>query len=189
MHLAQVRPDRPVELVNGDAEAEMLLHTGVPSESRLAGPFVMNKRSELRQAFADYRTGFGLASRDGPVHPEAEPVRNPCGRPRRAGPREASRASPRSRQLANSGAASSGRLRKRGDEALTLWIEGRLHEAVDQCTEIGGLLVVRSTTVAALDVLVVQHVLRHCAEGGDELPCVARMNRSSRVEVILRRTR
>ena len=74
MHLAQVRPDRSVELVNGDAEAEILLLQGRPIGEPVAqhGPFVMNKRSELRQAFADYqRTGFGgwPWEGDGPVHP------------------------------------------------------------------------------------------------------------------------
>ncbi len=51
-----------VELVNGDAEAELLMLQGRPLGEPVAqhGPFVMNTRVELVDAFADYqRTRFG----------------------------------------------------------------------------------------------------------------------------------
>ncbi len=63
-HQAAIELDagQPVELVNGDAEAELLMLQGRPIGEHVAqyGPFVMNTEQELRQAFDDYkRTGFG----------------------------------------------------------------------------------------------------------------------------------
>src|SRR5690606_25624838 len=54
--------DRPVPLKNSGVETEFLLLQGRPIGETVAqyGPFVMNTRAELEQAFHDYqRTGFG----------------------------------------------------------------------------------------------------------------------------------
>ncbi len=59
---AVVRADQPVELVAGEDGCEILLLQGRPIGEPVAqhGPFVMNTREEIQQAFADYRrTGFG----------------------------------------------------------------------------------------------------------------------------------
>jgi redox-sensitive bicupin YhaK (pirin superfamily) len=58
----ELRPDVAVPLVNGAAESEFLLLQGRPIDEPVAqhGPFVMNTREELVQAFADFqRTRFG----------------------------------------------------------------------------------------------------------------------------------
>src|SRR6185436_2270408 len=61
-HEAEVRADRELALEAGPGEVEILLLQGRPIGEQVVqyGPFVMNTRDEIQQAFADYqRTQFG----------------------------------------------------------------------------------------------------------------------------------
>jgi hypothetical protein len=87
-----MRPDVDARIVNGAETCELLLLQGRPIGEAVAqhGPFVMNTRAELEQAFHDYRrTRFGgwPWKSDGPVHPRDETrfARYPDGRIERFG--------------------------------------------------------------------------------------------------------
>jgi redox-sensitive bicupin YhaK (pirin superfamily) len=91
-HEVEVRGDRALTLEAGAAETELLLLQGRPIGEPVVqyGPFVMNTRDEIQQAFADYqRTQFGgwpWPSHE-PVHARAEGrfARRPDGRVERPG--------------------------------------------------------------------------------------------------------
>jgi quercetin 2,3-dioxygenase len=72
-HAAEVRPEQDILLRNGMDEARVLLLQGRPISEPVVqhGPFVMNTREEIQQAFQDYqRTQFGgwKWDRRDPVH-------------------------------------------------------------------------------------------------------------------------
>ena len=76
-HGVDLRADVGVVLEAGGDEIELLLLQGRPIAQPVAqyGPFVMNSRAEIQQAFADYqRTRFGgwPWPSDDPVHPRDE---------------------------------------------------------------------------------------------------------------------
>jgi redox-sensitive bicupin YhaK (pirin superfamily) len=71
---AVLQSDVPVEITAGSAGAEVLVLQARPIGEPVVshGPFVMNTRAEIEQAFTDYqRTGFGgwPWPTDDPVHP------------------------------------------------------------------------------------------------------------------------
>ena len=72
-HAIQLAPGTAIELTGGEQACDLLLLQGRPIGEPVAqyGPFVMNTRAEIDQAFADYRrTGFGgwPWDRPDPVH-------------------------------------------------------------------------------------------------------------------------
>jgi redox-sensitive bicupin YhaK (pirin superfamily) len=76
-HAAHLRPEREVTLEAGPDATEILLLQGRPIAEPVVqyGPFVMNTRDEIHQAFADYqRTQFGgwPWKSDDPVHGREE---------------------------------------------------------------------------------------------------------------------
>jgi hypothetical protein len=75
--MVKLQPDVDVALQNGTEEGELLLLQGRPIGEPVVqyGPFVMNSRAEIQQAFVDYqRTGFGgwPWPADDPVLPRTE---------------------------------------------------------------------------------------------------------------------
>lgn len=61
-HSAEIQADVDVRITNGDAEARILLLQGRPIGETVIqyGPFVMNTKDEIMQAFSDYqKTQFG----------------------------------------------------------------------------------------------------------------------------------
>jgi quercetin 2,3-dioxygenase len=83
----QLRSELSAKIVNGESESRLLLLQGRPIGEPVAqdGPFVMNTRSEIMQAYADYRrTGFGGFPwpNTQPVHAREETrfARHPDGR-------------------------------------------------------------------------------------------------------------
>lgn len=84
----RLRPEPPLTLENrGEREAEMLLLAGRPIGEPVVqhGPFVMNTRLEIQEAFFDYqRSRFGKWpwTKSDPVHPREEGrfARHPDGR-------------------------------------------------------------------------------------------------------------
>jgi redox-sensitive bicupin YhaK (pirin superfamily) len=58
----EVRAQEEIEIINGNSPSELLMLQGRPLNEPVAqhGPFVMNTRNEIEQAFEDYRrTQFG----------------------------------------------------------------------------------------------------------------------------------
>ena len=76
-HAAELTEGVAVPLENGPEESEILLLQGRPIDEPVVqyGPFVMNTRDEIQQAFSDYqRTRFGgwPWPSEAPVHPREE---------------------------------------------------------------------------------------------------------------------
>jgi redox-sensitive bicupin YhaK (pirin superfamily) len=76
-HAVEVLADVDIELINGNAESKLLVLQGKPIGEHVIqyGPFVMNTKDEINQAFEDYhRTQFGgwPWPRPDQIHPRNE---------------------------------------------------------------------------------------------------------------------
>jgi redox-sensitive bicupin YhaK (pirin superfamily) len=76
-HAAKVQGDQPVPIKNGPEASRILLLQGNPIAEPVVqyGPFVMNTRQEIQQAYEDFqRTRFGgwPWDRSDPVHPASQ---------------------------------------------------------------------------------------------------------------------
>jgi redox-sensitive bicupin YhaK (pirin superfamily) len=76
-HAADVQGDQPVPIANGPEPTRILMLQGNPIAEPVVqyGPFVMNTRQEIQQAYDDYqRTRFGgwPWDRSDPVHPATQ---------------------------------------------------------------------------------------------------------------------
>jgi redox-sensitive bicupin YhaK (pirin superfamily) len=76
-HAAEVQGDQPVPIKNGPETSRILLLQGNPIAEPVVqyGPFVMNTRQEIQQAYEDFqRTRFGgwPWDRSDPVHPASQ---------------------------------------------------------------------------------------------------------------------
>lgn len=72
-HLIELNPSEEIEITNGNKDAYLLFLQGTPINEPVAqyGPFVMNTKTEIEEAFSDYqKTKFGgwSWSEQEPVH-------------------------------------------------------------------------------------------------------------------------
>ena len=72
-HMVEISNNEKISITSSDSSAHILLLQAKPINEPIAkyGPFVMNTREEIQEAFTDYKkTNFGdwAWNNDGPVH-------------------------------------------------------------------------------------------------------------------------